>query len=84
MPPANLSAVATPLLRHRNRMPRHSPRRNYLGDGPAFTQRPFCRHELLYFVQSVNAYGQSPFLRVEVVTTNNFDEEFAYLRKRYL
>jgi len=56
------------------------PQADYLGDGLTFTHTGLsAATTYYYFVQSVNAYGASPFLRVEVVTTNNFDEEFAYL-----
>ena len=56
------------------------PQADYIGDGLTFTHTGLsAATTYYYFVQSVNAYGASPFLRVEVVTTNNFDEEFAYL-----
>ncbi|XUO88411.1 hypothetical protein RVM26_04745 [Halomonas sp. KM072] len=56
------------------------PQADYLGEGLTFTHTGLsAATTYYYFVQSVNAYGASPFLRVEVVTTNNFDEEFAYL-----
>ncbi|WP_422101919.1 phage tail tip protein J-related protein [Vreelandella sp.] len=56
------------------------PQADYLGDGLTFTHTGLsAATTYYYFVQSVNAYGASPFLRVGVVTTNNFDEEFAYL-----
>ncbi|RUR38567.1 phage tail tip fiber protein [Vreelandella populi] len=53
------------------------PQSQYLGDGLTFAHTglaPATRY--YYYVQSVNAYGASPFLRVDVETTNNFQEEF--------
>ena len=56
------------------------PQADYIGEGLTFTHTGLsAATTYYYYVQSVNAYGASPFLRVEVVTTNNFDEEFAYL-----
>ena len=51
-----------------------------LGEGLTFTHTGLAPLQTYYYyVQSVNAYGSSPFLRVEVVTTLDFDEEFAWL-----
>ncbi|WP_417861824.1 phage tail tip fiber protein [Vreelandella venusta] len=51
-----------------------------LGEGLTFTHTGLAPLQTYYYyVQSVNAYGSSPFLRVEVETTLDFDEEFAWL-----
>ncbi|MGP9796211.1 phage tail tip protein J-related protein [Halomonas sp. 86] len=52
------------------------PQSTYLGEGLTFTHTglsPATRY--YYYVQSVNAYGSSGFLRVDVETTNDFQEE---------
>ncbi|MBZ5489136.1 DUF1983 domain-containing protein [Halomonas aquamarina] len=52
------------------------PQATYLGEGLSFTHTglsPATRY--YYYVQSVNAYGSSAFLRVSVETTNDFQEE---------
>ncbi|QPI64470.1 phage tail tip protein J-related protein [Vreelandella venusta] len=51
-----------------------------LGEGLTFTHTGLAPLQTYYYyVQSVNAYGSSPFLRVEVETTLDFDEEFAWI-----
>lgn len=56
------------------------PQADYIGEGLSFTHTGLsAANTYYYYVQSVNAYGASPFLRVEVITTNNFDEELALI-----
>lgn len=51
-----------------------------LGEGLTFTHTGLAPLQTYYYyVQSVNAYGSSPFLRVEVETTLEFDEEFQWI-----
>ncbi|WP_447896057.1 phage tail tip fiber protein [Vreelandella sp. GE22] len=54
-----------------------------LGEGLTFTHTGLAPQQTYYYyVQSVNAYGSSPFLRVEAVTTLKFDEEWQWLEEQ--
>ncbi|MBZ5486889.1 DUF1983 domain-containing protein [Halomonas aquamarina] len=58
------------------------PQAEYLGEGLTFTHTglaPASRY--YYYVQSVNAYGSSAFLRVSVETTNDFQEELEIIER---